>query len=135
MPTYSYAFFISAVGFLFAGIGVGLFMVITENHALTPAHAHINLLGWVSSALMGLFYALAGERLPRRLIWTQYGLYTAGVAALSLGLAAMLSGVKAIAPLMHAGLAATLGGVVLFGWAIFKAAYSETSVVLDHQVV
>ena len=29
-----------------------------------PAHAHLNLLGWVTLSLMGGFYALSGKGAP-----------------------------------------------------------------------
>jgi hypothetical protein len=45
-----------AVLFGLVGMGLGVWMGKTENFTLAPAHAHINLLGWVSMALYGLFY-------------------------------------------------------------------------------
>jgi hypothetical protein len=38
------------------GMSGGVAMGLSENHALMPAHAHMNLVGWVSLFLMGLFY-------------------------------------------------------------------------------
>ena len=35
-------------------------MATTQNHAIMPAHAHLNLLGWVSLFLFGIYY----ERRP-----------------------------------------------------------------------
>jgi cbb3-type cytochrome oxidase subunit 1 len=45
-----------AVLFALIGMGLGIKMGITENFTLAPVHAHINLLGWVSMMLYGLFY-------------------------------------------------------------------------------
>ena len=45
-----------AVLYLIAGVSLGLFMAASHDHSMYPAHAHINLLGWVSLSLFGLFY-------------------------------------------------------------------------------
>ena len=49
-----------AVLFLFAGMAMGIGMAISHNRAIVPAHAHVNLLGWVSLFLFGIFF----ERRP-----------------------------------------------------------------------
>ncbi|WP_430473095.1 hypothetical protein ACQ0MK_13705 [Thalassospira lucentensis] len=43
-----------------AGMLWGLHMAISGDHSNFPAHAHLNLLGWVSLALYGTYYHLAG---------------------------------------------------------------------------
>ena len=42
--------------FALAGVSLGYWMGMTEQFGLMPVHAHINLLGWVSMFLYGLFY-------------------------------------------------------------------------------
>ena len=51
-------FFKGAVLWFVAGTSVGMQMGLSGNHNFIDAHAHLNLLGWVSSALFGCFYAL-----------------------------------------------------------------------------
>ncbi|MFS0555632.1 cytochrome-c oxidase [Brevibacillus sp. 179-C9.3 HS] len=48
---------IAAFYFLVAVV-LGLIMGITKNFAYTSVHVHLNLLGWVSMAIMGLIYYL-----------------------------------------------------------------------------
>src|SRR5215471_14575760 len=45
---------------LMAVVGMiwGIVMGISENHSSFPAHAHLNLLGWVSLFLFGIYYHL-----------------------------------------------------------------------------
>ena len=50
-----------AVLFALVGMIVGVYMAASHDHALAPGHAHINLIGWVSLFLIGLFY----ERRPQ----------------------------------------------------------------------
>ena len=46
---------LAAVYFSLA-VALGITMGIAGNHTLFPVHAHLNLLGWVSMALIGLIY-------------------------------------------------------------------------------
>jgi hypothetical protein len=68
-------------GALFVGAGMiwGMWMGAHQNFALADAHAHLNLLGWVTSALYGTFYALTRETMSPRLAWLNYALSTLGV--------------------------------------------------------
>lgn len=38
------------------GVSLGIYMGISQNHQLAPVHVHLNLIGWVSLFLFGLFY-------------------------------------------------------------------------------
>lgn len=128
MPRYSLTFFLFAVGFLGAGIGMGAYMAIVHDHGLGPVHAHLNLLGWVSSAIMGLFYAQVGDRLPVRLIWTQAGVYLISVAVMMIGLTGLLRDMPVLAPLAMIGMAGTIVGVLLFAAAVIHVAVRSAEV-------
>jgi hypothetical protein len=57
-----FCFFAAALSAL-TGMSLGIWMGINENFTLAPVHAHINLLGWVSLALYGLYHrGVARER-------------------------------------------------------------------------
>ena len=58
MPRTAELFFRPAIVFLVLGVGIGILMAISRNHNVMGAHAHINLLGWVTSAIFGGYYAL-----------------------------------------------------------------------------
>jgi uncharacterized membrane protein YgdD (TMEM256/DUF423 family) len=47
------------------GISLGIFMGLTEDHTLTPVHAHINLICWVSLFLFGAYYHLHPKAVTR----------------------------------------------------------------------
>lgn len=63
MPKLSKICFRTAILFLIAGISIGIAMHVAGQFNVTGAHAHANLLGWVTMALFGTCYAL---RPPRR---------------------------------------------------------------------
>jgi heme/copper-type cytochrome/quinol oxidase subunit 1 len=62
-----------AVLYFVAGISLGLFMAASHDHSMFPVHAHLNLLGWVTLSLFGLYYrvipSMAGTRLARVHFW------------------------------------------------------------------
>jgi hypothetical protein len=51
----------------------------SEDFTMMPAHAHLNLLGWVTLALYGTFYALTAGTLSPRLAWINFALSATGV--------------------------------------------------------
>ena len=114
------AFFTAATVCVTVGMVWGAIMGSREDFALAPAHAHLNLVGWASLALMGTFYALTGK--GGRAGWINFTLSTLAVAVMIPSLALYLSGDTAAQPGVIAGTAlAILGmltfrGVVLSSW-------------------
>jgi hypothetical protein len=122
MPAVSRAFYGSAILFLLAGIGVGLHMAASQDHSAVAAHAHTNLLGWVTSALFGIYYALNPQKAVGWLPWLQYGLYTAGLLTMLPALYLLYTGMPEIEPLVAAGSMAVAAGVLLFAIVLFMPA-------------
>ena len=109
-----------AVLFVITGMIVGVYMAASHNHALGQAHAHINLIGWVSLFLIGLFYERrpqldksAGSR------W-QVIIYAIGAVVLNAALAALLLGNAGAEPGAAAGSFVVLGSMIWFGWLVFR---------------
>lgn len=121
MPLVSQLFFKSAIVFLMLGIGMGLQMSISGTHNVTGAHAHANLLGWVTMALFGGYYALNPSKAHGRLALAQYGIYTAGVAIMVPALYLMLSGDPSLETLVAAGSLIAFLGVILFAVVVFAS--------------
>ena len=122
MNRLSTAFFGAAVLYALVGMCVGIWMGASGDHTLSPVHAHINLLGWASLALMGAFYGLAGERAPKRLGWTNFAVSNVG-NVLSLPLLAMLLlGDTRVLPAMAVGELLMVAGMVLFAVSILMVA-------------
>lgn len=101
------------------GMCLGISMGISQDFTLSPAHAHLNLLGWVSMALFGLYHRGTG-RTGGVLGWTQVIAGAVGAALMSGGLAVYLaSHDESLMPLVVAGSLATLAGMVLFVAIVF----------------
>jgi hypothetical protein len=111
---------ISAFCFVFAGLSAlvgmiaGIVMGILQDFTIAPAHAHLNLLGWVTMALYGLYHRSFG-RTTGWLGWTQVLTGAVGAATIGGGLALYLhSGDHAYFPLVIVGSLLAFLGMVLF---------------------
>lgn len=122
MPNLANLYFRTAIVFLIAGICVGIYMSMSGNHAVVGAHAHINLLGWVTSALFGTYLALNPAKAAGLLPRLQYGIYVLGVIVMSVSLYLMLEGNMALVPVVAATSIITFVGVLLFAVIIFMPA-------------
>jgi hypothetical protein len=72
-----------------AGMALGIVMGISQDFTLAPAHAHLNLLGWVTMALYGLYHRGIG-RTGGVAGWLQVGSGGLGAALMSGGLGVYL---------------------------------------------
>lgn len=91
MPRVSLDFFTTAALAALVGMVWGTFMGISGDHSMSPAHAHLNLLGWVTLSIMGAVYALPGMRFNTTLAWVNYGLSTIGAVLMAVLLPQVLS--------------------------------------------
>ncbi|MBE0581549.1 hypothetical protein [Devosia sp.] len=119
MPRISEYYFRSAILFLIVGISIGIHMSVSQNHNVTGAHAHINLLGWVTSALFGGYYALNPAKAAGRLPMIQYAVFTLGVIVMGVSLYLLLAGNTAVEPIVAASSLITFAGVLLFAWIVW----------------
>ena len=106
-------FLVTASICLLAGVVLGIVMGINHDFALAPVHAHLNLLGWTSLALMGLTLRAYPELLANRIASAaQFGLSAGSAIAFPVGI---YVAVTAEAPgLAIAASLVWLAGVVLF---------------------
>lgn len=108
-----FCFFIGAVSAL-TGMGLGIRMGIIQDFQLAPVHAHINLLGWVTMSLFGLYHR-GVQRPCNRLAWAQVSLAAVGFPAMTGGLAYYLStGEHGAEPLIIGGSLLTITAMALF---------------------
>lgn len=120
MPAISQLYFKTAIVFLIVGIMMGLQMSISGNHNVIGAHAHANLLGWVTMALFGTYYAFMREKAQSRIAMIQYGVYTVGVVIMTPSLYFMLQDNPALEPLVAAGSLIAFAGVLVFAFVVFS---------------
>jgi cbb3-type cytochrome oxidase subunit 1 len=120
MPKLSQWFIKSAVVYLIIGMIGGIIMGAKEDFTLAPAHAHLNLIGWVTLFLMGLYYNANPLKAARGIATIQFWVSTVGVWVMIPGLALTLLLNPIGIPLTILGSLITLAGVILFATIIYR---------------
>jgi hypothetical protein len=121
MPRVSAAFFALGVVCLLVGMFMGMHMGETEDFTLMPVHAHLNLLGWVTMAIYGIFYALTHASLKPKLAWTNFVLAAIGVVVMIPSLALYLPAHDAkYIPGIIAGEIATVLSLLVFAVSVYR---------------
>ena len=91
MKPLPYFFLSVAVLQALVGMGLGVFMGVTGDFTLAPAHAHNNLLGWVGMAIFGIYYALVPEVALRPIATIHFWIAMAGNILMPLGIALVVT--------------------------------------------
>lgn len=113
MPRVSSAFFTIAALCGLAGMIWGSHMGMSGDHSLHPAHAHLNLVGWVTLSIMGGFYALPGAPKAGVLAWINLALSSAGAVLMAVLLPQVLMQ-KMSGQIMIAAEVPTILGMICF---------------------
>lgn len=92
MKGIAFAFFATGVVAVTLGMLWGVQMSISHDHALAPAHAHLNLVGWVTMGLFGTYYAITPQAAASGLAKLHYLVALLGVIAMVPGIALAISG-------------------------------------------
>jgi hypothetical protein len=112
MSKLSLSFFTVATLCGLAGMVFGAVMGATEDFTLSPAHAHLNLVGWASLAIMGAFYQLSGK--GGRIGWANFILSSLGAVTMAASLGFYLAGSKPALNGVNAGTLLVVLGMVAF---------------------
>jgi len=112
--------FPAAVTMALVGMGWGIMMAMTHDHSTMPAHAHLNLLGWVSLFLFGVFYrlhpALDGSGLALAQVW----IWIVATIVLTIGVAMIYRGNMMGDPIAAIASIVAFLDMVLFGWIVLQ---------------
>lgn len=114
--------FMAAIYFVVA-LCLGLGMSISGDHGLRSVHAHLNLLGWVSMAVIGVVYHLFPQAGSSRLATAQFWLMQLGLPVMMGALAAYLKGQQAVVPALALGsVLVVLSGLLFTGNLLWRRA-------------
>lgn len=105
-----------AVLYFVAGVALGIGMAASHDHSLHPVHAHLNLLGWVSLSLFGLFYRAFPAAAASKLALAHFWIYVPAHLLQMVLLTMLYLGNQAIEPAL--GLASGLVGVGMLCFAM-----------------
>lgn len=118
MKTIATRFFATGAIFALCGMVWGIVMSATQDHTLSPAHGHLNLIGFVIMAVSGTFYALSPSAAASKLAGVHYWLSLAAVLAIVPGIVMAISGSdEALAKI---GSVLTLSAMALFAFQVMR---------------
>lgn len=122
MPRVSAAFFAVGVIYVLAGMFWGMHMGEAQDFVMAPAHAHLNLLGWVTMGLYGTFYALTQRTMSSKLAWINFAVSALGVVVMIPFLALFLgsSNDPKYIPGIVVGEVLTVLGMLIFGASVAR---------------
>lgn len=107
------------------GMSLGVWMGANENFVLRPVHAHVNLLGFASMMLFGLFYRAFPAAGRGWLPMAHFVLSVIGFLILMPSLTLMLLGKPLFVPGMIASEIMLVASMALFVVIVFKATMTK----------
>ena len=116
--------FQAAVLFVLAGMVWGLQMAISDDHSAFPAHAHLNLLGWVSLFLFGIYYRLHASLDESRVALIQVWIWIIGTVVTAIGVALVYRGHQEADPIAAVGSFVVLAAMLMFAWLVYRCELS-----------
>jgi len=105
-----------SVVYVLLGVTLGIVMAASHDYTFRPVHAHLNLLGWASMALFGLWYRSAPAAAETRLAKAHFWLHNIALPIQMITLAMYLNGNNSAEPVL--ALASVVIGVGLVCFAI-----------------
>ena len=118
MRTIATRFFATGAIFALCGMVWGIVMSATQDHTLSPAHGHLNLIGFVVMTVSGTFYALSPAAAASKLAGLHYWLSLAAVLAIVPGIVMAISGSGET--LAKIGSVLTLAAMALFAFQVVQ---------------
>jgi len=107
------------------GMSLGVWMGANQDFVLRPVHAHVNLLGFASMMLFGLFYRAFPAAGRGWLPMAHFGLSVVGFLILMPSLTLMLLGKPLFMPGMIASEIMLVASMALFVIIVFKATMAK----------
>jgi hypothetical protein len=102
------------------GMALGIGMGIDQDFRLAPAHAHLNLVGFVALFLAGLYYNAVPEVAKSRLAAVHAWTAVIGAIVFPLGIALVMLGGPAYDPVAIVGSLIVFVGMALFAFIVWR---------------
>ena len=83
----AFLFFFTAAICVTIGMAWGIHMSASGDHTMSPAHAHLNLIGWVTFGLFGVYYHLVPGAAEGTLPKVHYAISLAAIVLITPGIA------------------------------------------------
>jgi FtsH-binding integral membrane protein len=120
--------FRAAMLLMLCGMAWGLQMAISGDHSAFPAHAHLNLLGFVALFLFGIFYRLNPDVEASRLAMPQVWIWVVGTIIMAVGVGLAHTGHDVGDPIAGVGSLIIFADAAVFTWLVFQGRTDEQKV-------
>lgn len=110
-----------SVVYALIGMALGIAMAISGDHSEMPTHAHINLLGYVSMMLYGLFYKSYPQAAGGRLAAIHFWIANAGLIGISIGIGLVYGGMPEAEPIAAVSSLVAITGMAIFAVVVFRS--------------
>lgn len=118
----------------FGGMVFGMVMGITRDFRLAPAHAHLNLIGFMTMFLSALYYRAVPDAATSRLAPVQAVVSVVGTVVFPIGIACVLLGDRSrFMPVLAAGWISVLTGMLLFAVIVYRSSGRLTAEATSHK--
>jgi cbb3-type cytochrome oxidase subunit 1 len=97
-------------------------MAISDDHSAFPAHAHLNLVGWATMMLFGLFYRGDQVAAARTVAGWHFWIAVLGMICFIPGIAGANLGNATWAIFIIPGALLTLISMLIFAWTVWESA-------------
>ena len=121
--------FRAAMLLLLAGMAWGLQMAMSGDHSAFPAHAHLNLLGFVALFLFGIFYRLNPSVEANRFAIPQVWIWVGATVVIAIGFGLVSTGHASGEPIAAVGSLVAFADAALFAWLVFHVRPTEANAV------
>jgi len=111
--------------YMVAGLGMGMFMGISQDFRLSSAHAHLALLGWVTLALTGLVYIARPAWSRGGLARAHFWLHNAGLPIMIVSLALFAYGYEGADAFIALGSTVVSAALLLFTIHVLRAPVAD----------
>jgi hypothetical protein len=119
-----------AMLYALAGMGLGIYMAASQNHGQHVTHAHILLVGFITSVVYGVVYKLWLPAAKPAWAWVQFVAHQTGVLAMCSGLFLLYGGFVPAAqlePVLGIASMAVLLGAVTMALMVYGAGHQAIS--------
>jgi hypothetical protein len=117
-------FLLCGFAYAIAGMGLGIHMAASHDHALFVAHAHILLVGFVVSFIYALIHKLWLAGASARLAGFQFYLHQLAALVMSVGLVLLYAGLypeSTLGPVLGLASVGVLIAAVLMAWLVLRS--------------
>ncbi len=116
-----YRFMLTGILAVAVGMVLGLYMGPSQDFRLMPVHAHLNLVGWATMMLFGLYYRSDVVAAASAVARWHYWAALVGLVLMAIGLTAVQLGNYSLEIVLIVGSVLTLVSMLMFAWIVWQA--------------